>query len=126
VDFVNAMTETCSTCDKRILSDEKRLRYYETDDGLHKIGNFVTPIKRSDGALNYSCRSCHKKAKLYVCFLPVWPWDHFGPPDDCIFVLPIVFPSFVFCLVSAGHCSGKLCYFFLLLFLLGNIANSVE
>jgi hypothetical protein len=65
-EFCEQMTETCATCGTRILCGEKKLRYYENDNGIDEIGNFATPVKRRDGALNYCCRDCHSKAENYV------------------------------------------------------------
>jgi prenyltransferase beta subunit len=61
------MATQCAVCPHRILAGEKRYNYYETDDGNHRIGNFVTKVKRIDGSLEKCCEACYKEAQRYVC-----------------------------------------------------------
>jgi hypothetical protein len=68
--FCVDMTAICATCNTRILSNEWRCNYYETNDGNHTIGNYVTKVKRRDGNLEKCCRKCYQAAKDYVCYDP--------------------------------------------------------
>ena len=63
------MTTQCAVCNLRILANQWRCTYLETDDGNHRIGKYVIKVKRVDGSLDKCCRKCYDAAQEYV-------WNH--------------------------------------------------
>lgn len=59
----------CATCDRKFYPGALKYAYHETDDGNHRIGGFITKLRRIDGALSHSCLQCYHQAFEDVCFL---------------------------------------------------------
>lgn len=59
----------CATCDRKLYPSDLKYAYHETDDGNHRIGGFITKLRRIDGALSHSCLQCYHQAFEDVCFL---------------------------------------------------------